>query len=61
MTQRSPTTPCNAVAGHTGAWSHYHLLAGLRDAVATVVQAATENIVQAAWSQTGDRLDRSRH
>ena len=51
----------NAIAGYTGAWSHYHVVAGLRDAVAAVVQADTENIIQAAWSQTASRLDRSKN
>ena len=32
-------TLSNAIVGHTGAWSHYHVVARLRDAVATVVQA----------------------
>ena len=37
-------TLSNAVTGRNRAWSHYHVVAGLQDAVTIVVQTDTEHV-----------------
>ena len=51
-------TLSNSIASHIGPWSHYHIVAGLRDAIAIAVQDDTENIIQAAWHRTSSQMRR---
>ena len=46
--------------GQSGAWSHCHVVAGLRDAIAAAVQQDNNHIIQAAWIRTGLELRRAK-
>ena len=36
---------------HVGAWSHYDIVVGLRQAIAIAVQTDNANIVHASWTK----------